>query len=73
MSAPVVEDGNIITANGNAFNDFAVHMAHKVGYECSERILSGYLDDWTEEDYLHHLSREDLLEFQREFQEFLNK
>lgn len=73
VSAPVVEDGNIITANGNAFNDFAVHMAHKVGYECSERILSGYLDDWTKEDYLHHLSKEDLLEFQREFQEFLNK
>ena len=42
-AAPVVEAGNIITAQGSAFNDFAVHVARKLGYECPDKILSGYM------------------------------
>ena len=45
-AAPVVEAGNIITAQGSAFNDFAVHVARKLGYECPDKILSGYMDNW---------------------------
>lgn len=71
MAVPVVEAGNIITAGGSAFNDFAVHIARKLGYECPDRILSGYMDTWTQEDYLHHLSKEELQEFQEDFREFL--
>lgn len=73
IAAPVIEDENIITACGSAFNDFAVHLAQKVGYECPERILSGYIDDWKEEDYIQHLSEEELKEFESEFHEFLKK
>lgn len=72
-AAPVVEAGNIITAQGSAFNDFAVHVARKLGYECPDKILSGYMDNWKKEDYIHHLSKEELQEFQEEFQEFLSK
>lgn len=73
VAAPVVEAGNIITAQGSAFNDFAVHVARKLGYECPDKILSGYMDNWKKEDYIHHLSKEELQEFQEEFQEFLSK
>lgn len=71
VAAPVVEDGCIITAGGSAFNDFAVHVARKVGYDCPDKILSGYIDDWKEEDYLHHLTKEDQADFQKEFHDFL--
>lgn len=71
VAAPVVEDGNIVTAGGSAFNDFAVHIARKLGYECPDRILSGYMDDWTEEDYFAHLSEEDQEDFRKEFGDFM--
>lgn len=72
VAAPVVEDNNIVTAVGGAFNDFAVHIARKLGYSCSDKILSGYVD-YLKEDYIHHLSNDDLLKFQREFKDLLIK
>ncbi|MDO4445742.1 MAG: DJ-1/PfpI family protein [Bacillota bacterium] len=71
LPRPVVEAENIITANGSAFNDFAVHVARKLGYECKDRILSGYTDDWAKEEYFPHLTEEEQKEFFEEFQEFL--
>ncbi|MEE1467411.1 MAG: DJ-1/PfpI family protein [Clostridium sp.] len=73
IAAPVVESENIITAGGSAFNDFAVHIARKLGYECPDHILSGYMDDWKQEDYMHHLSQEDNQEFQNNFYDLLKK
>lgn len=73
VAAPVVEDGNIITAGGSAFNDFAVHIVRKLGYDCPDKILTGYMSDWKEKDYLHHLTNEDLVEFQTEFYDFIIK
>ena len=32
--APIVVDGNIITAMGMAFREFAIEIARKLGYEC---------------------------------------
>lgn len=73
VAAPVVEAGNIITAGGSAFNEFAVHIVRKLGYDCPDKILTGYMDDWKEEDYLHHLTKVDLTVFQTEFRDFLIK
>lgn len=67
VACPVVEDGNVITANGGAFNEFAVQIARKLGYECSDKIMSGYMEDWKEEDYFHHLSEEAQKNFRDEF------
>ena len=66
----VVEDGNIITAVGNAFNEFAVHVARKLGYDCPDEILSGYTDSNDINDYIHHLPKDEILEFKEEFKEF---
>ncbi len=68
----VVEDGNIITAVGNAFNDFAIHIVRKLGYHCPDKILSGCMDSDDINDYIHHLAGEDLLEFKKEFKEFIH-
>ena len=66
----VVEDGNIITAVGNAFNEFAVHVARKLGYDCPDKILSGYTDSNDINDYIHHLPEDEILEFKEEFKKF---
>lgn len=58
VPAPVVVSGNIVTAGGSNFNGFAVAMARLLGQDCPERILSGYMDDWTREDYEAYLPPE---------------
>lgn len=58
VKAPLVVEGNIVTAGGSNFNGFAVAMARLCGFDCPERILSGYMDDWTAEDYDAHLPPE---------------
>ena len=63
LPLPVVEDGNIITANGSAFNDFAVHLAKKLGYECQSPIFSGYINSWKKMMISHHLSNESQKDF----------
>lgn len=73
IPAPVVEDGNVITAGGSAFNDFAAHIARKLGYECPDKILTGYMDDWEPEEYFPHLPKEEQEDFQREFKDLLIK
>lgn len=69
--APLVEDKNIITAVGSAFNEFAVAVARKVGYDCPDGIFKGIPKEWKESDYKVHLSEEGLEEFTSEFKEFL--
>ncbi len=58
VAAPVVVSGNVVTAGGSNFNGFAVAMAHLLGFECPDRILSGYMDSWTPEDYEEYLPSE---------------
>lgn len=55
VAAPAVVAGNIVTAGGDNFNGFAVEMARLLGLECPDRILSGYMDSWTAEDYEQYL------------------
>lgn len=58
VAAPIVVADNIVTAGGSNFNGFAVEMAHLLGLECPDRILSGYMDSWTKEDYEEYLPEE---------------
>lgn len=64
---PCVVDGNIITAAGNAFNEFAIAIARKLGYECPDYIYTGVKTDWKEEDFQYDLSEDELLEFKEMF------
>lgn len=55
------EDGNLVTAHGMAFREFAVKVARKVGIECPETIFSGMEGKkYTEEDFIFHFPPEDM-------------
>lgn len=59
----LVEDGNLITAHGGAFREFAAAAARKVGIDCPETIFSGMAGKtFTEEDFIFHFPPEDLEE-----------
>ena len=59
----LVEDGNLITAYGGAFREFAVAVAHKLGIDCADRIFDPMAGrDFREEDFIFHLPPEILPE-----------
>lgn len=67
VPAPVVTADNIVTAGGSNFNGFAVAMARLLGLDCPDRILSGYMDSWTKEDYEQYLPTEAVEEMKAMF------
>lgn len=59
----LVEDGNLVTAHGGAFREFAARVARKVGIDCPETVFSGMEGRvYTEEDFIFHFPPEDLEE-----------
>ena len=50
--APIVTDGNIITAMGLAYREFAIEIARKLGYECSDNFRGGIKYPINPEDYI---------------------
>jgi len=50
--APIVTDGNVITAMGMAFREFAIQIARKLGYSCSNDLWSGIKYPINPEDYI---------------------
>jgi len=50
--APLVVDGNIITAMGLAYREFAIEIAHKLGYDCPPDLWSGIKYPINPEDYI---------------------
>lgn len=59
----LVEDGNLITAHGGAFREFAAAVGQKVGIDCPETVFSGMAGkEYTEEDFIFHLPPEEMAE-----------
>lgn len=55
----LVEDGNLITAFGGAFREFAAAVARKVGIDCPDDIFSPMSGkNYTEEDFIFHIPPE---------------
>jgi len=55
--APIVVDGNIITAMGMAFREFAVEIMCKLGYDCDRNRWSGIKYPINPEDYIFRLDQ----------------
>jgi len=55
---PLYEDGNLITAIGFAFREFAVAVAKKVGIDCSENVFAPVTREYTEEELVFHITEE---------------
>ena len=59
----LVEDGNLITAHGEAFREFAVAAARRVGLDGWDGVFSGMAGrTFTEEDFIFHIPPEELEE-----------
>ena len=59
----LVEDGNLITAHGGAFREFAAAVGRKVGIDCPKTVFPGMAgEDYAEEDFIFHLPPEDMAE-----------
>lgn len=59
----LVEDGNLITAHGGAFREFAAAVARKVGIDCGDAVFSGMAGKgYTEEDFIFHFPPEMMAE-----------
>lgn len=59
----LVEDGNLITAYGGAFREFAAAVARKLGIDCPAQIFAPMAGkDYVEEDFIFHLPPEILPE-----------
>lgn len=55
----LVEDGNLITAYGGAFREFAAAVGHKAGIDCPDTVFSDMSGKtYTEEDFIFHLPPE---------------
>jgi len=54
---PIVVDGNIITAMGMAFREFAIEIAHKLGYECSDNLWGEIKCPINPEDYIFRATK----------------
>ena len=53
--APLVVDGNIITAMGLAYREFAIAIASKLGYKCDDDMWSGIKYPINPEDYIFRM------------------
>lgn len=68
VRAPLVEDGNLITAVGEAFREFAVAVARRLGIGCPEDIFSGVTGkSYTAKDMTFHMPPEILEEARAEW------
>jgi 4-methyl-5(b-hydroxyethyl)-thiazole monophosphate biosynthesis len=55
----LVEDGNLVTAYGGAFREFAAAVARKVGIDCSDTVFEPMAGkNCSEEDFVFHLPPE---------------
>lgn len=70
----LVEDGNLITAYGGAFREFAAAVGRKVGIDCSDTVFSDMSgENHTEEEFIFHLPPEIMEEARAYWDECLEK
>lgn len=70
----LVEDGNLITAYGGAFREFAAAVGRKVGIDCTDTVFSAMAGkDYSEEDFIFHLPPEITEEARAYWDECLEK
>ena len=70
----LVEDGNLITAYGGAFREFAAAVARKVGIDCSDEVFSDMTGKtYTEEDFIFHLPPEIMEEARADWERCLKE
>jgi 4-methyl-5(b-hydroxyethyl)-thiazole monophosphate biosynthesis len=54
IRAPLVIDGNIITAMGSAYREFAIEIGRKLNFSCGEEWFNGIRKPIRSEDYIFY-------------------
>ena len=70
---PVVEEGNVITAIGMFFREFAQTVLNRLGYDVGEHFMDTSGPAYTEDELTFRWSDEDYQEFLDELKEFTDK
>ena len=70
---PVVEDGNVITAIGMFFREFAQAVLERLGYDVGPHFMDTSCREFTEDELTFYWSEEDYQEFLEELKEFTDK
>ena len=70
---PVVEEGNVITAIGMFFREFAQTVLNRLGYDVGEHFMDTSGPAYTEDELTFRWSDEDYQEFLGELKEFTDK
>jgi 4-methyl-5(b-hydroxyethyl)-thiazole monophosphate biosynthesis len=63
VHAPVCRDGNVITAIGFAFREFAVAVLRAVGIACDDDLFGSVSGTYTEEELTFRMGEESFREF----------
>ena len=72
-AVPVVEDGNVITAMGMFYREFAQKVLDKLGYDYSNDLTVSGADNITSNDLVWSLSDESLAELLDEIRKYSGK
>lgn len=67
---PVMEDGNVITAIGFAFREFAVCVLKMLGCDPGDGFMEPVQGEYTEEELTYYWTEEDFAEFLEELKEY---
>lgn len=71
LHRPVVKDGNIITAIGFAFREFAEETIRALGIsECEDGLFRGVLREYSEEELTFQMGSEHFAEFMQEYAQY---
>lgn len=70
---PVVEDGNVITAIGMFFREFAQAVLERLGYDPGPHFMDTSYREFTEDELTFYWTQEDYQEFLQELKEFTDK
>ena len=63
VHTPVYRDGNIITAIGFAFREFAVNVLHAIGIDCDDDVFGCVSKTYTEDELTFRMGEEGFQEF----------
>ena len=69
--APVLRDGNLITAIGFAFREFATEVLRAVGCACKDTVFPGVNRAFSEEELTYRMGDADFAEFLEEYNRYM--
>jgi len=70
---PVVDSGNVITAIGMFFREFAQRVLERLGYDPGPHFMETSYREFTEDELTFYWTEEDYQEFLEELKEFTGK